>query len=197
MSEKAAAWLAVVASEKGVISKEDIDLYKYSYQILIERTTSWLCILIVASLFGTLQPYALVFATFFVPLSMFNGGGHASGFGICFAVSVGIFLGFSIAEPFITERLSTNVMMGIIVCCSILIGFSGPSANPNKPMDIKSITRCHKISIAILFIEVLVAFVVFTLGNERVLMFIVFSFVIVGVSLLAAHCTAKKILKKY
>ena len=191
MSEKLAARLAIVASQKGVIPSEDIDLYTYSYQILIERTISWVCILIAALLFGNLYPYALVFIAFFIPLSMFTGGWHAPNFGLCFTISVGIFVGFSIVEPFITAQLPINVMMGIVVGCAVIVGVLGPCADANKPMDAKSIKRCHKISVVVLLIEVSIASVVFTLGNERVLMFIVFSFAIVGISLLAAHYSRK------
>ena len=192
MSEKVAARLASIASENGVISSEDRDLYVYSYQIMIERSISWACILLIALIFGTLYPYTLIFMAFYWPLSMFVGGWHACGFRLCFVVSVGIFLGFSLVEPIISASLTMNVTILAIVCCAVAIGILGPVAHPNKPMDAKSMKRCRKISIVVIFIETTLAFAFFAADNERVLLFIMFSLLITSASLLGGHREAKK-----
>lgn len=193
MSERVATRLAIIASENGVISNEDRELYIYSYQIMIERTISWACILLVALLFGTLYPYTLIFMAFYLTLSMFTGGLHVPSFWLCLAASVGIYLVFSLVEPFMTTSLPMNAIILVIVCCAVTISILGPVAHPNKPMDAKSMTRCRKISIAIIFIQTTIAFIFFASGNERILMFIMFSFVIISCSLMAAYWHIKSV----
>ena len=197
MIERVATRLASIASENGIIPSEDHDLYIYSYQIMIERTFSWACILLVALLFETLYPYTLIFMAFFLSLSMFVGGWHAPSFRLCFVVSVGIFLGFSLVEPFVTASFPMGVAVVLITCCAVVIGVLGPVAHPNKPMDAKSIKICRKISIVIIFIQTALAVVSFAAGNERILMFIMFSFMIASASLVGGHREAKKLQKSY
>jgi len=187
MTEKIATRLATIAVENDIIQNEDYELYIYSYQILIERVVSWMCILLISLYFGALS-YTLIFVSFYGILHMFTGGWHASSFGLCFVSSVGIFLAFLLAEPAIATLISANIMLGIIICCGLTIGWLGPIADPNKPLDTKSMIRCRKISIVILLVEISIAYVIFAIGNDRILVFIGFSFAMICASLLIAHC---------
>ena len=191
MTERLAVKLANAAVMGGIIKKEDHDLYVYSYQIMLERTMGWGCIFLTSLLFGTL-PYALLFALFFWALSMFTGGWHAPGFGLCFLMSVGVFLGVSILEPFVTAELPMYVVMGIILCCSAVISLLGPIADSNKPMDEKSLKRCKKIAFIVLLVEMAIAIVFFAAKHSRALVFIMFSFVVIASSLLTAHGKIKE-----
>ena len=192
MSERIAAKLADIAWESGIISEDDRDLYIYSYQILIERTVSWACILFIALFFGTLYPYALIFAAFYLSLSMFTGGWHAPSFILCFFMSVGVFLGFSLVEPLLADALSINALMIIVAFCAVGIGLLRPAAHPNKPMDDRGMKRCRRVAVVVLILQSFIAFVFFAMGNSRMLLFIAFSFVIVSFSLVIAHCSVKR-----
>ena len=190
MTEKVARQLADFAVENNVIKSEDHDLYIYSYQVMIERVVSWTCVLLISLFFGTLF-YTFIFAVFFGTLSMFVGGSHAPSFKACFLISIGIFLGFSISQPFITAHLSVSIMLVIIFACGLLIGLLGPIADRNKPMSDKELMRCKKAAIIVLAVELAVACAVAATGNKQVVVFILFSFVTVGLSLLIAHVKAK------
>ena len=192
MSEKIATRLAAIACESGVIPDEDRDLYIYSYQIVFERIVSWACLVLVALFFETLVPYALVFMAFYLSLSMFTGGWHAPSFGLCFLVSVGIFVGFSLVEPFIAAVVSSVVMLAVILCCAVIIALLGPAEHPNKPMDAGALKRCRKVSLVILAVQVALATGVFVLENERVLVFMTLSFALVSLSLVGDRKTAEK-----
>jgi len=195
MSERIAAKLATIAVNNGIIKSEDYELYVYSYQILLERTVGWMSILLLSIVFGTLI-YTLIFVSFFVTLSAFTGGWHAPSFGLCFVASVGIFLGFSLIEPFITARVSVYVMIGIVICIGIIIGLLGPIADPNKPIDLNNLKKCHKISVVVLCAQIAISFVVLMAGNERTLVFIMFSFVMVCLSLIAAELKSRTIARR-
>lgn len=62
--------------DKGKISKEDADIYKFGYTLLFEKAIIFLITLLIAFIFDAFLE-VLIFCIAFIPLRVYSGGYHA------------------------------------------------------------------------------------------------------------------------
>lgn len=136
-------------------------IYYYGLQIVIGAIVKFLVLFILALITGTILP-AFLMSIVFATLRMLAGGYHMDTYGRCLAISISMFIGFSIIAKYIYSIFD---IYQIIIFAVITIAFSGfclykwaPSDNPNRPITEPSeINKFKRLSIIYLFIWTLAA----------------------------------------
>lgn len=138
-------------------------IYYYGFQIVIGAIVKFLVLFFLALITDTILP-AFLMSIVFATLRMLAGGYHMDTYGRCLAISIAMFIGFSIVAKY---TYSIFDIYQIIIFAVITIACSGfcfykwaPSDNPNRPITEPSeIKKFKRLSIIYLFIWTLVAIV--------------------------------------
>lgn len=130
-------------SEKGIINKEELDVYSYSFEVLIASVWNGILLFTYALLAGRFVE-TICFALVFTTLRPFCGGYHALNHFFCCASMMFLYtiylmlLKFTSADWYLIMTLA-NMTIGIITVFAL-----APLEDKNKPLDELEIKKYRK-----------------------------------------------------
>jgi len=177
---------------RGIISEDDMDVYAYSFEILISTLQSFLTLAALAFISRT-SLETVLFLLGFIPLRMVAGGYHAKNHFRCFLILLFTYMVFLILMYVIPTGA---IIPTIISCCSLsvlLVFFLAPSEDENKPLTPEeTILFKKKSTIAIVcYAAVNSIFAVFS-AHKRFAFALSLGVLTVALSLFANHIKCKK-----
>lgn len=157
-------------------------IYFYGFQILIGAIVKFLILFILAFITDTILPSFLMAITF-ATLRTIAGGYHMDTYGRCLAVSISMFIGFSLIAryTYLFWSLYQVIIFTIIVAvsCGICIYKWAPSDNPNRPItEMDEIKKFKKFSMIYMIIWSVVACVLIVTNLYMVLLSIAFGLIL-------------------
>ncbi len=157
-------------------------VYFYGFQIIIGALVKFLILLALAFVTDTIQSSFLMAITF-ATLRMLAGGYHMNTYGRCLAVSISMFIGFSLIARYTYGLWSFYqvIIFTIIVVtiCGICLYKWAPSDNQNRPITEPSeIKKFKKLSIIYLVIWAAFACVLIVTNLYMILLSISFGIVL-------------------
>jgi accessory gene regulator B len=173
MLNKLAAKISSKMLQRGIISDEMFDIYVYGFELVLSFLFGVAVMLFIGIVSDRIF-HTLIFLLVFVTLRSFTGGYHANTYGVCFMVTISIFV--------VTLLLSEYINISWwYYCFLLLIGVPiiyvvAPIEHPNKPLDMDDKARCKMISI-ILFLSFNTVGMVFTKVNVTLSAVIFFTLV--------------------
>lgn len=148
---------------KGIVQKEDADLYQYG----IENGITIAGNLIASVIFGivTGRPgLVLVFLLFYASLRSYSGGSHCKSRIGCFLISMAIlFIPVYTYEP-VMENVPNAVILLIGVLAVVIIIALAPVESINKPLDEEERKYYARVTHCIAALQVCVLIILFCLG---------------------------------
>jgi accessory gene regulator B len=139
LAERAASGFTV----RGIIEKEDSDIYVYAFELIISTAASVCASLAIALLFRRLPEWA-VFTAVFVGLRRFAGGHHAQSHLACIATYACIFACAMALIGIIPQEW--RVAGSIILCaafCPLICAFA-PVGHENKPNSAQALIKFRR-----------------------------------------------------
>jgi accessory gene regulator B len=139
LAEKAASNFIM----RGIVEKEDADIYLYAFEIMLSTAASLCASLAIALLFRRLPEWA-VFTAVFVSLRRFAGGHHAQSHLACIATYAGIFACAMALIGIVPQEW--NAAGSIILCaafCPLIYAFA-PIRHENKPNSAQALIKFRK-----------------------------------------------------
>lgn len=155
IAEKLTCYIA----NKGAISYEDFEIYRYGFLIGLEMLSCIATCILVAMQMGMAGKCLLFFAIFF-SLRSFVGGFHMESYQSCYAMScivVGLSLYFIKNYPF-----NSNISLVIAASDSLIIYSIKPMENQNRPVNKKEaeiFSKRTKVALAVIFTTVLLFYI--------------------------------------
>jgi len=170
--------------EQRIIREEDRNIYAYGAELAISYLLNLLTIVVV-SIFMNMLIECIAFLVIFVPLKGYTGGYHASNYKICFVISCLAVTVILFVTKYIAVQADRNTLFLIMTIIGVLICILGPIEDKNKPLTKNENTHFrHKIQF-VLVIEYILAVIMSSFGQYKILFIFCSSFVITfGLSLL-------------
>lgn len=135
----------------GTIQKDEINIYKYGYILLLEGLLNILISFILALVLGALKT-VLMFSAFFVPLRIFSGGYHAKKTWQCVLISnLVIVIAIFLNKWMLLHHLSMTVYLIINISAMAGIFLISPMESNNKKISVKE-KKVYKIAVAVILI---------------------------------------------
>lgn len=136
-------------------------IYYYGFQIVIGAIVKLLILFILALITDTIVP-AFLMSIAFASLRMLAGGYHMDTYGRCLALSISMFIGFSIVARYTYSIFNAYQIVIFAVLTIVFSGFSlykwAPSDNPNRPItELSEINKFKRLSILYMIIWTLAA----------------------------------------
>ena len=148
---------------KGIVQKEDADLYQYG----IENGITIAGNLIASVIFGivTGRPgLVLVFLLFYASLRSYSGGSHCKSRIGCFLISMAIlFIPVYTYEP-VMKNVPNAVILMIGIAAVVVILILSPVESINKPLDDEEKKYYARVTHCIAALQVCVLIILFCLG---------------------------------
>lgn len=167
----------------GMIEEKEFTIYSFSYEIVINYILTFLAILLIGLLFGTLLECVL-FMCFYAPLRMFAGGFHAKTHERCIVASSVMFIGLSFLL-FSKTSWTINPFLLVLEAGSVLlIFFLAPVETENRKIDQEHGKKYRLFSRVLLFIELVVGFVFYYFGNSKIAFLMILSHIVLSIMLL-------------
>lgn len=126
---------------KDIIEKEEIDVYKYGYEILTSSLLGGLLILVVSILLHQVD-VAMFFLCVVCGVRSYSGGYHADTYLKCNTTFVCMYVTYTCAVNYLCNV--PNVKLSLIVMCvisTLIICKYAPLENHNKPLSKDNIKR--------------------------------------------------------
>ena len=126
---------------KDIIENEEIDVYKYGYEILTSSLLGVFLILVVSILLHQVD-VAIFFLCVFCGVRSYSGGYHADTYLKCNATFVCVFITYTCVVNYL--YMIPNVKLSLIVMCvisTVVICKYAPLENHNKPLSKDNIKR--------------------------------------------------------
>lgn len=166
-------------AESKIIEQDEINVYHFGMQLLLETVISFVIFLIIATLFGSVSE-VIIFTTAFGVLRQYGGGGHADKFISCLLISCGIVTSFCVIihlPDWITY------LIGILAIISlIIILWLAPVDSKYKPVSNSDRKKYRKKLMVLLFMEIIIATVI-GLYSVHFSMCILFSWIVLSIML--------------
>lgn len=179
--------------EKGVIAKEDMEIYAYGLWLIFAMLLNTLSTLAIGIIMHMVSA-SLLFLLFYIPLRRYAGGYHARTPGRCYVYSMFmvVVLLWGVKRIDISLWISVGIIafLGITLCCI------GPVEDSNKPLDDKEKKRFGQKAIIIYAIESVVWIVSVVLKQEYVKETISWSFLMLVILMWAGFYRNHRIKEK-
>jgi len=171
--------------EKGIIAEEDRGVYVYSFEVLFSTLLSFVTVLALTLLSGTLI-YTVQYLIGFIPLRRIAGGFHAKNYFRCFVIFVTVHFAFLV----ILSLMPVNYMAITIAFCMAVSLLSvhcfAPSEDKNKPISKSDKSKLRKRSyIAIIVYIIAISVLAMIVPDRRMAFSVMMGVFTVAVSLLA------------
>ncbi len=139
--------IAVLLLKKEVIDGKKLDIYIYGFEIMISSAINILIGIIIGTLFFQFIE-CVIFLVVFIYMRKYCGGYHADTYLKCNLVFALNLLAF-IAIINLSINFPIYIIIGINICCIVIIAIFAPIANVYKPIIIED-RKKHKITAIIL-----------------------------------------------
>ena len=166
MIAKFAKKINEILIQKGIVQKEDAELYRYGIENGIVVAGN----LLASGIFGivTGRPgLVLVFLLFYASLRSYSGGSHCKSRIGCFLISMAIlFIPVYTYEP-VMKNVPNAVILLIGVLAVVIIIVLAPVESINKPLDEEERKYYARVTHCITALQVCVLIILFCLGSAR------------------------------
>ncbi|MCR4568497.1 MAG: accessory gene regulator B family protein [Pseudobutyrivibrio sp.] len=130
--EKISARLTDYILNKGLIKKEDYNIYQYGFLCFLETTVGILSCIIISIIVGMFWE-GVFFLLVFMPLRSFGGGLHLEKFYQCFIVSCLIMIAsLLIVKSFSIPKI---ISLSVVFLSSVALLLIGPVDHPNREVE--------------------------------------------------------------
>ncbi|PXV95626.1 accessory gene regulator B [Lachnotalea glycerini] len=147
----------------GLISKEDICIYKYGYTLMLEMLINLLIAILIGYFLGEL-PVVLFFLTCFIPLRSYCGGYHAPKAWLCIILSNTIILSITLIFKYFYLSISSIELFLLFLIEIILIAFIvklSPVESLTKKLNTNEKNSYKRHIKVILIIELILGIILF------------------------------------
>jgi Membrane protein putatively involved in post-translational modification of the autoinducing quorum-sensing peptide len=174
--------LVDVMYESGLITQDDIEIYRFGIETALFKLIHYITLLLVGLFFGMVLQ-AIIFTLSFSIIREYAGGYHAKSRFRCYSISV-----FMITSVLLISKLCpTQIMFWISISTCIpsfmTIFFLAPVENINKPLDNLEIEHYKKLTRIILLVEEMIA-LAFLFVNIQIFTIVNISLIYVSILLL-------------
>jgi accessory gene regulator B len=159
--------IASFFASRGIISQDDIEVYAYSFEILISSVASFIALTVIAIISRTAFLSAL-YLLGFVPLRLLAGGYHAKSHFRCFLL---LMITYSVFLLLISLLPASNEAPSMIISAIsvVLVIFLAPRPDENKPIADDEAARFKKLSRAVVvFYAVAICMVSVLVPDNRI-----------------------------
>jgi len=169
-----------------IIQQEDIDVYAYSFEILISALMSSIALVILAVLSKTIL-YSALYLLGFIPLRLIAGGYHAKSHFRCFTILVISYSVFLLLISFLPAQIISPTLLLVALSLSLVFMFA-PIVDRNKPISSLKIVQLKKMSrVYILLVAPVICMLAVLVHDNRVGFSLAMGTFTVSISLLAGH----------
>ena len=173
MLNKLAAKISSKMLQRGVISGELFDIYVYGFELVLSFLFSVAVMLFVGIVTNRIL-HTILFLLVFITLRSFTGGYHANTYGVCFMVTISVFIVTILLAEYI--NICWWYYLLLLSVGLPLIYIFAPIEHHNKPLETNDKARCKMIS-TILFLSFNIVGMVFTKVNATLSSVIFFTLV--------------------
>ena len=163
MITKFAKKINEILIQKGIVQKEDAELYQYGIENGIVVAGN----LLASGIFGivTGRPgLVLVFLLFYASLRSYSGGSHCKSRIGCFLISMAILSIPVYTHEFVMNNVPATVILMIGIAAVVVILILSPVESINKPLDDEEKKYYARVTHCIVALQVCVLIILFCLG---------------------------------
>lgn len=163
MIAKFAKKINEILIQKGIVQKEDAELYQYGIENGIVVAGN----LLASGIFGivTGRPgLVLVFLLFYASLRSYSGGSHCKSRIGCFLISMAILSIPVYTHEFVMNNVPATVILMIGIAAVVVILILSPVESINKPLDDEEKKYYARVTHCIAALQVCVLIILFCLG---------------------------------
>ena len=163
MIAKFAKKINEILIQKGIMQKEDAELYQYGIENGIVVAGN----LLASGIFGivTGRPgLVLVFLLFYASLRSYSGGSHCKSRIGCFLISMAILSIPVYTHEFVMNNVPATVILMIGIAAVVVILILSPVESINKPLDDEEKKYYARVTHCIVALQVCVLIILFCLG---------------------------------
>lgn len=163
MIAKFAKKINEILIQKGIVQKEDAELYQYGIENGIVVAGN----LLASGIFGivTGRPgLVLVFLLFYASLRSYSGGSHCKSRIGCFLISMAILSIPVYTHEFVMNNVPATVILMIGIAAVVVILILSPVESSNKPLDDEEKKYYARVTHCIVALQVCVLIILFCLG---------------------------------
>ena len=163
MIAKFAKKINEILIQKGIVQKEDAELYQYGIENGIVVAGN----LLASGIFGivTGRPgLVLVFLLFYASLRSYSGGSHCKSRIGCFLISMAILSIPVYTHEFVMKIVPATVILMIGIAAVVVILILSPVESINKPLDDEEKKYYARVTHCIVALQVCVLIILFCLG---------------------------------
>ena len=163
MIAKFAKKINEILIQKGIVQKEDAELYQYGIENGIVVAGN----LLASGIFGivTGRPgLVLVFLLFYASLRSYSGGSHCKSRIGCFLISMAILSIPVYTHEFVMNNVPATVILMIGIAAVVVILILSPVESINKPLDDEEKMYYARVTHCIVALQVCVLIILFCLG---------------------------------
>ena len=165
MIAKFAKKINEILIQKGIVQKEDAELYQYGIENGIVVAGN----LLASGIFGivTGRPgLVLVFLLFYASLRSYSGGSHCKSRIGCFLISMAILSIPVYTHEFVMNNVPATVILMIGIAAVVVILILSPVESINKPLDDEEKKYYARVTHCIVALQVCVLIILFCLGVQ-------------------------------
>lgn len=149
----------------GIVSKEDLEIYKYGFELLFALLSTTVIIILISLFIGKFIETILYLIGFFSVRSI-CGGYHAKHHYTCFVATISSYLLFLLLNICFSSEPFSSLAAGVMtIVSSILIIAFAPVEHPDNPMTDYRKSRNRFFSLLITLFICIIYFVSLVLGN--------------------------------
>ena len=163
MIAKFAKKINEILIQKGIVQKEDAELYQYGIENGIVVAGN----LLASGIFGivTGRPgLVLVFLLFYASLRSYSGGSHCKSRIGCFLISMAILSIPVYTHEFVMNNVPATVILMFGIAAVVVILILSPVESINKPLDDEEKKYYARVTHCIVALQVCVLIILFCLG---------------------------------
>lgn len=163
MIAKFAKKINEILIQKGIVQKEDAELYQYGIENGIVVAGN----ILASGIFGivTGRPgLVLVFLLFYASLRSYSGGSHCKSRIGCFLISMAILSIPVYTHEFVMNNVPATVILMIGIAAVVVILILSPVESINKPLDDEEKKYYARVTHCIVALQVCVLIILFCLG---------------------------------
>lgn len=188
MIERISEYMLQFQIREGAVEAKEKELYKYGYQLLLGRGSSFIFAAALSLILGTFFEM-LLFLGVFILIRQYAGGYHMESPVKCICFSVLLVLGAGIFikhTDFIQSSIFWRILWGAGIVAIVVLS---PVGTKNKPLDALERKVYRKRTYIILGLELLVSIILGWYMDYTILITsISLAHIILGVSLAAGKC---------
>lgn len=186
MIEKLVELLIIQQLNAGMITKENISVYRYGYTLMIEMSINVLIAFILGYLFHELSVVGF-FLFMFIPLRSYCGGFHAPKAWICVILSNTFIVGVILFSANMYLSINNKIIFLLDIVCIVLIILLAPIQSSNKKLNDNEIQLYKKYIKLILIAQTILEIFLFTFDLNKFGNIIIMSHIIQVIALVAAR----------